>query len=176
MRGSLFWLGRSLLLGIGPRRVPDVSMMLTSPAFAAGGAIPKEYSCDGQDLAPPLSWSGVPAGAKSMALIVDDPDAPGGTWVHWVLFDLPPGTSSLPKGVTSKGLPPGTREGLNSWKQTGYRGPCPPSGRHRYFHRLYALDTTLSSLKHPTKPELEGAIQGHILATAELMGTYTRQR
>lgn len=176
MSGPLFWVTLGLLVGAEPGRIPQMSMMLTSPAFAAGGAIPKEFSCDGKDLAPPLSWSGVPSGTKSLALIVDDPDAPGGTWVHWVLFDLPPVTTALPKGVTSSGLPPGTREGLNSWKQTGYRGPCPPPGRHRYFHRLYALDTGLSKLKHPTKAELEAAIQGHILATAELMGTYARQR
>ncbi len=113
---------------------------------------------------------------QSLALVVDDPDAPNGMWVHWVLYDLPPDTRGLALGTKSKDLPGGTREGLNDWKRTGYRGPCPPSGRHRYFHRLYALDVVLPDLKQPTKSALEAAMEGHVLAEAELIGTYQRQR
>jgi Raf kinase inhibitor-like YbhB/YbcL family protein len=153
-----------------------MSLALTSTAFAPGGAIPKNHTCDGKDLAPPLDWSGVPSGTKSLALIVDDPDAPSGMWVHWVLYDLPPDSRGLALGTTSKTLPAGTREGLNDWKQTGYRGPCPPSGRHRYFHKLYALDVVLPDLKRPTKVALEAAMEGHVLAEVELIGTYQRQR
>jgi len=153
-----------------------MSLTLMSTAFVPGGAIPKDHTCDGKDLAPPLEWSGVPAGTKSLALIVDDPDAPSGMWVHWVVYDLPADTHGLARGTTSKALPAGTREGLNDWKQTGYRGPCPPSGRHRYFHKLYALDVILPDLKRPTKVALESAMEGHVLAEAELIGTYQRQR
>ncbi len=153
-----------------------MSLALTSAAFPPGGAIPKDHTCDGKDLAPPLEWSGVPAGTKSLALVVDDPDAPNGMWVHWVLYDLPPNTRGLPLGTKSKDLPAGTREGLNDWKRTGYRGPCPPSGRHRYFHRLYALDVVLPDLKQPTKSALEAAMDGHVVAEAELIGIYQRLR
>jgi hypothetical protein len=137
------------------------------------------YTCDGEDVSPPLAWSDVPPNAKSLALIVDDPDAPDPkapktTWVHWVLYDLPPHDGSLPEGVTSADLPPGAREGLNDWKRTGYGGPCPPIGRHRYFFKLYALDTVLPDLGHPTKAALEKAMKGHVIAQAELIGTYGR--
>ena len=124
----------------------------------------------------------MPAGTKSLALVVDDPDAPDPAapklvWVHWVLYDLPPGTSRRsPQGSTAKTLPPGTREGLNDWKRTGWRGPCPPIGRHRYFHKLYALDIVLPDLHHPDKAALEKAMAGHVLAKAELVGTYQRTR
>jgi Raf kinase inhibitor-like YbhB/YbcL family protein len=149
-----------------------MTLSLHSPAFPPNGEIPKEYTCDGKDLAPPLEWSGAPAGTKSFALIVDDPDAPDPkapktTWVHWVVYDIPASVTALPKAA-------GTREGLNDWKRTGYGGPCPPIGRHRYFHKLYALDTTLGDLGRPTKGALERAMQGHILARAELVGTYQR--
>ncbi len=154
-----------------------MTMTLGSTAFAHNGAIPKRYTCDGDDISPPLAWSGVPAGAKSLALIVDDPDAPDPaaprmTWVHWVLYDIPPTTTALPEAV--KSLPAGARSGLNDWKRTGYGGPCPPIGRHRYFHKLYALDTVLKGLDRPGKAALEKAMQGHILAQAELVGTYKR--
>jgi len=156
-------------------------MQLTSAAFVHNGEIPAKYTCEGQDISPPLSWSSVPSGAKSLALIVDDPDAPDPkapkmTWVHWVLYDIPPTVTELPEGVAREALPPGTREGLNDWGRTGYGGPCPPIGRHRYFHKLYALDTTLGDLGTPTKATLEKAMAGHILASAELIGTYEKKK
>lgn len=154
---------------------------LTSPAFSAGGSIPVEHTCEGADRSPPLTWSGIPAGTKSLALIVDDPDAPDPaaprmTWVHWVLYNLPPGCDGLPAGVAAAALPAGTREGLNDWKRTGYGGPCPPIGRHRYFHKLYALDAVLPDLGRPGKTRLEQAMQGHVLAHAELIGTYQKHK
>jgi Raf kinase inhibitor-like YbhB/YbcL family protein len=156
-----------------------MTMTIYSSAFTPHGEIPARYTCDGEDISPPLAWSGVPPGAKSLVLIVDDPDAPDPaaprmTWVHWVLYNLPPETNGLPEGVEPSRLPAGTLEGLNDWQRTGYGGPCPPVGRHRYFHKLYALDTRLPDLKHPTKARLEQAMQGHILAQAELVGTYQR--
>ena len=155
-----------------------VSLSLTSPAFTANGEIPKEYTCEGGDHSPELSWSGAPQGTKSFALIEDDPDAPDPkapktTWVHWVLYDIPASVTALPKDA-AKHLPAGTREGLNDWKRAGYGGPCPPVGRHRYFHKLYALDTTLGDLKQPNKAALERSMQGHVLGKAELVGTYEK--
>jgi Raf kinase inhibitor-like YbhB/YbcL family protein len=157
-----------------------MSFAISSTAFKHQGAIPRQYTCEGRDVSPPLSWSSVPADTKSLALIVDDPDAPDPaapkmTWVHWVLYNLPADSSGLPEGVKSNDLPPGTREGANDWKRVGYGGPCPPIGRHRYFHKLYALDVVLPDLGHPTKARLEKAMDGHILATAELVGTYQKQ-
>ncbi|MEW5782817.1 MAG: YbhB/YbcL family Raf kinase inhibitor-like protein [Pseudomonadota bacterium] len=154
-----------------------MSLILTSLAFAHMAAIPAKYTCQGADVSPPLTWSGVPAGTKSLALIVDDPDAPDPaapkmTWVHWVLYNIPPTTEGLPEAVET--LPAGTREGLNDWQRTGYGGPCPPIGRHRYFHKLYALDVVLPDLKHPTKTQLEKAMAGHILGEAQLIGTYQK--
>jgi len=156
-----------------------MSFTLTSSAFAYNGHIPKRYTCQGDDVAVPLSWSGVPAGAKSLALIVDDPDAPDPqaprmTWVHWVLYNIPPAATGIREAVKSGELPAGTREGLNDWKRTGYGGPCPPVGRHRYFHKLYALDTVLPDLEQPNKETLEQAMRGHILAQVELIGTYQK--
>ena len=153
-------------------------MQISSSAFAHNETIPTKYTCDGQDLSPPLAWSGVPAGARSLALIVDDPDvpdpaAPRRTWVHWLLYNLPPDSTGLAEA--SRSLPPGTREGVNDWGRTGYGGPCPPIGRHRYFHKLYALDVVLPDLGRPNKVALERAMQGHILAQAELIGTYSRR-
>jgi len=159
---------------VRPKKEATVSLQLSSPAFAAQGAIPKRHTCDGEDLSPPLAWTGAPAGTKSFALVVDDPDAPMGTWVHWMLYNLPATTTALPEGITAKTLPPGTREGLNSWKRTGYGGPCPPMGRHRYFHKLYALGIVLPELKRPTGGTLERAMAGHVLAQTELVGTYQR--
>lgn len=156
-----------------------MAMILSSSAFAHHGEIPARYTCDGEDVSPPLSWSGVPKEAKSLVLIVDDPDAPDPeaprmTWVHWMLYNIPSDATGLPEAVASGQLPEGTREGINDWKRTGYGGPCPPMGRHRYFHKLYALDTVLPDLKHPTKARLEEAMRGHVLAQAELIGTYQR--
>lgn len=156
-----------------------ISLTVASPAFSNNGEIPKRYTCDGEDISPALQWSGLPEGTKSVALIVDDPDAPDPaapkmTWVHWVLYNIPPDASGLPEGVGSQDLPGGTKEGLNDWKRTGYGGPCPPIGRHRYFHKLYALDIVLPDLGKPTKKALEKAMEGHILSQAELVGTYQR--
>jgi Raf kinase inhibitor-like YbhB/YbcL family protein len=158
-----------------------MSMTLNSTAFAPNGAIPSRYTCDDQDLSPPLAWSGVPTGTRSFALIVDDPDAPDPaapkiTWVHWVLYNIPATVSSLAENAAASGLPAGTREGVNDWKRTGYGGPCPPIGRHRYFHKLYALDAVLPDLGKPTKAALEKAMHKHVLGRAELIGTYQRRR
>ena len=154
-------------------------MKLSSTAFAHQGEIPERHTCEGEDIAPALAWSELPAGTQSLALIVDDPDAPDPaapklTWVHWVLYDVPPTALGLPeKGLP---LPAGTHEGVNDWKRSGYGGPCPPIGRHRYFFKLYALDAVLPGLQQPTKPQLEKAMQGHVLAQAELIGTYQKRR
>ncbi|WP_372528171.1 YbhB/YbcL family Raf kinase inhibitor-like protein [Piscinibacter sp.] len=152
-------------------------MDLTSTAFAPHSEIPRRHTCEGDDRAPPLRWSAVPDAARSLVLIVDDPDAPDPaaprrTWVHWVLYDLPPSAAGLPDG--GQPLPAGTREGLNDWDRCGYGGPCPPIGRHRYFFKLYALDTTLPALRQPTKAAVEQAMTGHVLAQAELVGTYRK--
>ncbi len=156
-----------------------MSLVLSSPAFQPGREIPTDYTCESKDISPPLVWQGVPAGTHSLALIIDDPDAPDPaapkmTWVHWILFNLPAETTGLPAGITAKELPPGTKEGINDFKRTSYGGPCPPIGRHRYFHKLYALDTRLEGLATPTKQQLEAAMAGHILAQTELMGTYQK--
>jgi Raf kinase inhibitor-like YbhB/YbcL family protein len=156
-----------------------MTFKIESSAFAAGGKIPSRYTGEGEDLSPPLAWSGVPAATKSLALIVDDPDAPDPAapkmvWVHWVLYNIPPSVTGLSEGV--KTLPAGTREGLNDWKRTGYGGPLPPIGRHRYFLKLYALDTMLGLAGAPTKASLEQAMRGHVLAEATLMGTYQAKK
>jgi Raf kinase inhibitor-like YbhB/YbcL family protein len=158
----------------------SMTLSLTSPAFAEGGEIPTHYTCEGRDVSPPLAWSEPPSGTKSLALIVADPDAPDPkapkmTWVHWVLYNLPPTAGQLAEAVARKALPAGTLEGLNDWKRPGYGGPCPPIGRHRYFHKLYALDTVLPDLGRPTKAQLEKAMQGHVLAQAELVWTYQKK-
>ena len=158
-----------------------MTLSITSPSFAEGGEIPTTFTCEGKDVSPALSWSGAPAGTKSLALIVDDPDAPDPkapkmTWVHWVLYDLAPTASGLPEAAAASALPAGTREGTNDWKRTGYGGPCPPTGRHRYFHKLYALDVLLGDLGAPTKAALEKAMRGHIIGQATLMGTYEKKR
>jgi Raf kinase inhibitor-like YbhB/YbcL family protein len=158
-----------------------MSFTITSPAFAAGGSIPAVYTCEGRDVSPALAWSGVPAGARALALVVDDPDAPDPAapkrvWVHWLLYNLPPTATGLPEAVAPAALPAGTREGTNDWKRTGYGGPCPPVGRHRYFFKLYALDAELPDLNAPTKAALEQAMQGHVLAHAELVGTYQKAK
>jgi len=171
-----------LLLGGGAvAKEATMTLRLTSPAFSEGAAIPAKYTCEGKDTSPPLAWTGVPDGTKSLVLILDDPDAPDPkaprmTWVHWVLYDLPPETRGLAEGVAMSALPPGTKVGLNDWKRTDYGGPCPPIGRHRYYHKLYALDADLSDLSKPTKADVEAAMHGHVLAEAQLMGTYQKAK
>lgn len=154
-------------------------LTLRSTAFAHGTSIPTKHTCEGDDTSPSLAWTNVPDGTRSFALIVDDPDAPDPehpkmTYVHWVLYNLPPLSHGLPEGARTADLPAGTREGVNDWKRTGYGGPCPPIGRHRYFHKLYALDVLLPNLGTATKAELEKAMEGHILEKAELLGTYQK--
>jgi hypothetical protein len=156
-----------------------MAMTITSPAFFHTKEIPSEYTCDGLDVSPPLEWSGVPEDAEILVLIIEDPDAPDPaapkmTWIHWVLYNLPPRATSLEQGVASHDLPPGTLEGINSWRSTGYGGPCPPIGRHRYFFKLYALDTVLPYFEEPFTAQLKKAMAGHIIETAELIGTYQR--
>lgn len=154
---------------------------LSSTVFQDGAPIPSRHTCEGDDTSPPLAWSGAPAGTRSFALIVDDPDAPDPaaprmTWVHWVLYNLPPSTPGLAADASRGGLPAGTLEGLNDWQRTGYGGPCPPVGRHRYFHKLYALDTVLPDLGRPRKDRLLQAMAGHVLGEARLVGTYLKLR
>ena len=153
-------------------------MKLTSIAFAADAEIPSAHTCEGADRAPPLAWDGAPEATRSFALVVDDPDAPDPkapktTWVHWVAYNLPATAAALSEGGK---LPAGGRDGLNDWKRSGYSGPCPPVGRHRYFFKLYALDIELPDLARPTKAALEEAMEGHVLAKAELVGTYQKQK
>jgi Raf kinase inhibitor-like YbhB/YbcL family protein len=150
---------------------------ITSPAFTDGQPIPSQYTCDGEDKSPPLTWEGIPPGTQSFVLIVDDPDAPDPqaprmTWVHWVLYNLPASCTHLGESVQASNLPQGTKEGVNDWKRTGYGGPCPPVGRHRYFHKLYALDVELADLGAANKSQVEKAMEGHVLAEAQLVGTY----
>lgn len=151
--------------------VEVISMKLTSPAFNHNGSIPLEYTCDGANVLPELNIEDAPEKAKSLALIMDDPDAPAGTWVHWVLWNISPETKSIPKGAE----PPKSMRGKTSFGRPGYGGPCPPSGTHRYFFKLYALDTILSIKEGSNKSDLEQAMQGHIIEKAELMGTYKRE-
>jgi len=159
----------------------DPMMTLTSPSFENQKEIPRMYTCDGEDISPALQWAHAPEGTKSFVLIVDDPDAPDPaspkmTWVHWVLYNIPATIASLPESVKDQHLPKGTLQGLNDWKKTGYGGPCPPIGKHRYFHKLYALDVVLPDLKQPTKAKLEKAMEGHILSKSELVGLYQRKK
>jgi Raf kinase inhibitor-like YbhB/YbcL family protein len=170
----------SLIVSVNGKEV-NRAMKLTCPSLESQKEIPKKYTCDGEDVSLPLSWSNVPEGTKSFALIVDDPDAPDPanprmTWVHWVIYNIPATIASLPEGVTEKDLPKGTLQGLNDWKKTGYGGPCPPIGKHRYFHKLYALDIVLPDLKQPTKAKLEKAMEGHVLSKTELIGLYQRKK
>ena len=156
-----------------------MALSLSSPVFTHNGPIPKLYTCQGKDISPSINWSGLPDGTKSLVLIVDDPDAPDPaapkrTWVHWVLYNIPPSASGLPEAVNATGLPTGTRQGRNDWDRTGYGGPCPPIGRHRYFHKLYALDIVLQDLDQPNKATVLEAIEGHVIESAELIGTYQK--
>jgi Raf kinase inhibitor-like YbhB/YbcL family protein len=157
-------------------RGENMPFSITSPSFSAGGAIPKKFTCDGPDVSPQLSWKGAPAGTQTFALIVDDPDSPVGTWVHWVLYDVPANTTELPEGLEKKEqLAGGALQGRNDFHKTGYGGPCPPAGKpHRYFFKLYALDTKLNLRAGATKPDVERAMRSHILDQTELMGRYGR--
>ena len=162
-----------LLMTCAARSGAAPPFVLTSPAFAPNASILTKFTCEGTDVSPPLAWSDAPDGTKSFALVIDDPDAPDpaapkSTWVHWVVFNLPPTLTSLPEGFTT------ATQGLNDWQRANYGGPCPPIGRHRYVHQLYALDVLLTGLSKPTKAELEKAIAGHVLAKAELVGTYQK--
>lgn len=171
------------LAGAGAGSVPGAkpaTLRFDSPALTPNGEIPAKHTCQGADVSPALAWSGAPAGTKSFALVVDDPDAPDPAapkmvWVHWVAYNLPADAASLPEGVKAGGLPKGALDGVNDWGKPGWRGPCPPIGRHRYFFRLHALDTKLADLHHPTKARLLQAMKGHVLATAELVGTYQQR-
>lgn len=173
------WLLLLLLLTASAQADQSAQFSISSPQFSNGGAIPARFTCEGSDTSPALAFAGAPDGTRSLALIVDDPDAPDPkaprmTWVHWVLYNLPAGTAGLAKGVAD--LPDGTLSGLNDWKRTGYGGPCPPIGRHRYFFKLYALDSVLPDLGRPDKAQLLDAIEGHVLARAKLVGTYEKRR
>ena len=171
-----------LLLAVVSVALSGASLRLGSTAFADGGSVPSRYTCDGEDVSPPLAWADPPAGTKSFALVVDDPDAPDPQaprvrWVHWVVYDLPAGASALPEGVRSAAeLPAGAQMGQNDWGKAAWGGPCPPVGRHRYFFTLYALDAALGARGALTKRTLEAALQGHVLGQAELVGTYERGR
>jgi Raf kinase inhibitor-like YbhB/YbcL family protein len=167
--------------GVPGRAAANLPMQLTSTKFLQGAEIPVEYTCDGQSLSPPLSWSDVPQGSKSFALIVDDPDAPDPKApkkdvIHWVIYDLPAPTRGLSEGVQGDDLPTGAMQGTNDMGKVGYSGPCPPVGRHRYVFGLYALDTVITGLQAPTKLELDRAMSGHVVARAELVGTYEKHR
>jgi Raf kinase inhibitor-like YbhB/YbcL family protein len=171
----------AVLPATGAQGGDPVSFTLLSPAFGPMQPIPSAYTCEGKNISPPLAWPHLPQGTRSLALIVDDPDAPDPkapktTWVHWVFFNLPPTSKGLAEGAAILPLPAGTLQGLNSWNRTGYGGPCPPIGRHRYFHRLYALDCVLTGLQQPSKSVLESAMKGHILAETGLVGTYEKKK
>ena len=153
-----------------------MEIKITSPAFEDGGLIPAKYTCDGADISPSLQWETVPEGTKSIALICDDPDAPMGTWVHWVLFNLPAETKELPaKFPDDETLPDGTRQGITDFGKTGYGGPCPPSGTHRYFFKIYALDKKIDTVAIADKAQLLKTMEGHILGQGQLIGKYKRQ-
>lgn len=159
--------------------IPAVSIKFTSTAFQPGGSIPSKYTCEDRDISPPLAWSGAPSGTRSFALIVDDPDAPDPAkpqrvYVHWVVYNLPAATVALAENASKKGLPEGAVQGKNDWGKAEYGGPCPPIGRHRYFFKLYALDTEVAGLSSPTKGDLERAMKGHVLDSGELIGTYQK--
>ena len=153
-----------------------MEIKVTSPAFVEGGMIPSKYTCDGEDISPPIEWDGIPEGAQTIALISDDPDAPMGTWVHWVLYNLPADTRRLEEGIpANEVLTTGAKQGTTDFGRVGYGGPCPPGGTHRYFFKVYALDALVEPAPAATKEQLLTAIQGHVLAQGQLMGKYKRQ-
>lgn len=180
MKGIAFWLGGlfALVLLVACSKTTtlegevEMTITLMSGAFSEGGSIPKKYTCDGEDHSPNLSWSGIPAGTQSLVLIADDPDAPSGTFVHWVLYDLPADLTGLPEGGAGQGV---GVQGTNSFRKKGYNGPCPPKGNpHRYYFKLYALDKKLNLKEGASKADVEKAMQGHILAQGQTMGRYGR--
>ncbi len=185
-RRNYFWIifafvSCCTILAVSSGFTQEVRVMLTikSTAFAHEGEIPSQYTCQGEDIAPALEWDGVPENTVSLVLIVDDPDAPDPadpkmTWVHWVVYNISPDTVGFPEGATPEDLPAEAKNGFNDWKRSGYGGPCPPIGRHRYYHKLYALDVMLKGLDNPTKAEVEAAMAGHILAETVIMGTYIK--
>jgi hypothetical protein len=163
-----------------PAPAPGHSLTLTSPQFEHNGPIPKIHTCEGQDLSPPLAWSGVPAGTQGLVLLVEDPDVPDPakpvrTWIHWVIYNLPPTSTGLPEGAGKGQLPAGAQGGITDFRRRDYGGPCPPIGRHRYIHSLFALDVALPELKRPTKAEIVKAMAGHILDSTDLIGTYQKE-
>ena len=172
-----FLFGPAVADSMAAEKAGKEHMQLTSTAFTEGAAIPAKYTCDARNVSPPLKWSGVPAGTKSLALIADDPDAPAGTWVHWVLYDVSPSVGELPEDLAkSLYIAGGAKQGLNDFRHLGYGGPCPPHGKpHRYFFKLCALDSLLELKPGITKKDLESAMEKHILAQAQLMGTYQRK-
>ena len=158
-----------------------MALAITSSAFNNGEEIPSIYTCEGENISPPLAWGGIPEQTQSLVLIVDDPDAPDPRapkmiWVHWVVYNIPAETTGLAAGASLKSLPPGSEEGLNDWKQTGYGGPCPPIGRHRYFHKLYALDISLKQIAKPTKAHILVSMEGHVITETVLYGIYEKSR
>ena len=158
----------------------NITFILRSGAFTDGDAIPVKYTCMGKDVSPPLTWQGMPSGTKSLVLIVDDPDAPDPaapkmTWVHWVVYNIPADAQGLPEAANVHNLPAGAEQGVNDWNNIGYGGPCPPIGRHRYFHKIYALDSFLLIKVKPTKTKIEAAMQGHIIGSTKLIGTFAKQ-
>ena len=170
-----------MMQGVHAEEDKAMTLKLTSTAFVHEGGIPKIHTCEGQDVSPPLAWSGVPANAKSLVLIVDDPDAPDPaapkmTWVHWVLYNIPASATGLPQGVSPKDLPESTLQGTSDFQRTGYGGPCPPIGRHRYFHKLYALDVVLPDLKNPRKQDVEKTMKRHVIEQAVLIGSYQKNQ
>jgi Raf kinase inhibitor-like YbhB/YbcL family protein len=161
----------------GTKGGDKLALKLTSAAFEEGGMIPAKYTCDGDNVSPPLAWSGVPESAKTLALVADDPDAPRGTWVHWVVYQIPATEKGLPENVPAREtLDGGARQGKNDFKNTGYGGPCPPSGTHRYFFHLYALDAEPNPPSGVSKEQLLKAIEGHVVAEGQLMGRYQRSK
>jgi len=160
---------------------PNAMIFLSSPAFVPNGSIPSKYTCEGADVSPPLAWSGAPPDTKTYVLIVDDPDAPDPAkpqrvYVHWVLYNIPVSATRLAENAAQTGLPEGAMHGTNDWGKQTYGGPCPPIGRHRYFFKLYALDTELKGLRNPTKAELEKAMEEHLVGNAEFIGTYEKMK
>lgn len=175
---SCLWVMIAVFSACEPQKGANaMDVTVTSTAFEDGGVIPVRYTADGQDISPPLAFAGIPDGAKSIALICDDPDAPMGTWTHWLIWNIPPQTASLAEDMAPDAeLPGGIRQGTSDFGRTGYGGPAPPSGVHRYFFKVYALDAMLDLPAGATKPQLEKAIEGHIVAQGRLMGTYTREK
>ena len=168
------------VLSVEVQQAHEMAFVISSHAFADHGEIPARFTCDGADISPELHWSGAPRSTKSFALIVDDPDAPDPsapqrTWVHWVVYNIPADATGLAENAAEQGLPAGARQGMNDWQRAGYGGPCPPIGRHRYFHKVYALDSMLPELSHATSAKLLAAMRGRVLAEAKLMGTYQKR-